>query len=274
MNRRGFTLVELLVGSMVMAILGTALVRMLISDSRFASRQEAMVSARRAARGALNVMAPELRMVSNGGVIAVSRDSVRVRVPYGFGMICRPNVSEMRTHASLLPPDSLAYASAQAEGVAWRSAAGTYVFVSGVSVGTQSSSLCAADSIRVVPGGKAIYISPSIAAPVGSVFYLYQTVTYRFAPSSTLPGRVALWRRAGAAAAQEMVSPFDTTAGFRCLIGGGLVPVNCPPVGGVGVMRGIQLRLVGASERTPEGRATPERFDLTTSLPFVNGLQD
>jgi len=272
MTQRGFTLVELLVGSMVMAILGTALVRMLVGNSRFASQQEAAVSARRAARSALNVMAPELRMADS--VIAVSRDSVRLLVPYAFGMACRSTVSPSRTHIALLPADSLAYASAQVGGLAWRDSTGIYRFVTGITVTTTGSSLCPQDSIRVVPGGRTIYVSPMTAAQVGSVLYLYQTVTYKFAASSMLPGRRGLWRQAGSAGAQELVAPFDTAASFRCLVGARLVPVNCPPAGGVSAVRGLQLRLVGASDRIPEGQATPERFELTTSIPFVNGLQD
>jgi prepilin-type N-terminal cleavage/methylation domain-containing protein len=273
MNRHGFTLVELLVASIVMGILGLALISMLRGDSRFAAQQDAKVSARRTARGALNVMMPELRLVSGGGLVAASDDSVRVQVPYAFGMVCASNSSNGRTHISLLPADSVAYAAAQPSGLAWLSATGTYTFVSGISVGNPSNPLCAQDSIRVVTGGQLIYVLPTLAAPVGSIAYLYQTVTYRFAPSTMLPGRRALWRQAGTAAAQEMVSPFDSTAGFRCLIGDDLVAVDCPPVGGLSTVRGIEVHLVGASEYPPEGRSAPETFDLTTDISFVNGLQ-
>jgi prepilin-type N-terminal cleavage/methylation domain-containing protein len=277
MTRRGFTLVELLVAAVVMGILGTALLRMLVRDSQFAGQQDAMVNARRAARGALNVIAPELRMVSRDGLLAASRDSVRVRVPYAFGMVCRATTSPAYTHAALLPPDSVSYASARLAGIAWRDwrdTTGTYTFVGGISVSTATSSQCPSDSIRVVPGGRAIRIQPVLAAPVGSLFYLYQNVTYRFAASTALPGRIGLWRRAGTAAAQELLSPFDTSAGFRCLVGVGLTAVNCPPVGGVGTVRGVELRLVAASERPAEGRTVPERFDLITKIPFLNGLPE
>jgi prepilin-type N-terminal cleavage/methylation domain-containing protein len=88
LNRRGFTLVELLVGTIVMAVLGVALVRMLMSDSRFVSRQDAMMSARQVARGATNLVAPELRMISDGGLAAVSNTAVTARIPYAFGITC------------------------------------------------------------------------------------------------------------------------------------------------------------------------------------------
>jgi prepilin-type N-terminal cleavage/methylation domain-containing protein len=273
MNRNGFTLVELLVASVVMGILALALIGMLRGDSRFAAQQNAMVSARRTARGALNVMTPELRLVSDGGLVAASPDSVRVRVPYGFGMVCRTNPSDSHQHISQLPADSAMYAAATASGVAWRSDAGTYTFVSGISTSKATQLLCVQDSIRIVPGGREIYLTPPLPVAIGTIVYLYQTVTYRFAPSTTLPGRRALWRQAGTAAAQEMVSPFDASAQFRCLTGTGLLAVTCPPAGGLSTVRGIQVRLVGASEYAPEGRSAPETYDLTTDIPFVNGLQ-
>lgn len=274
MNRYGFTLVELLVASLVMGILGLALISMLRGDSRFAAQQNAMVGARRTARGALNVLTPELRLVSGGGLVAVSKDSVRVRVPYAFGMVCG-TASNGRTHISLLPADSAAFASAELGGVAWRSTSGTYAFITGLSAGNASSSICVEDSIRIVPDGREIYVTPSVAAQVavGTIVYLYQTVTYRFAASTTLPGRRALWRQAGSAAAQEMVSPFDSSAQFRCLTGASLVAESCPPAGGLSAVRGIQVHLVGASEYAPEGRSAPETYDLTTDIPFVNALQ-
>src|SRR5207253_1750967 len=65
MNRRGFTLTELLMAMAVMAILGVALTRILVNDSRFVSRQDAMLSARQGARAALNSVLSELSMVAD-----------------------------------------------------------------------------------------------------------------------------------------------------------------------------------------------------------------
>ncbi|MFQ6047330.1 MAG: PilW family protein, partial [Gemmatimonadales bacterium] len=63
MQERGFTLIEVMIGMVVLAILGTALTQMLLSDSRFVNRQEAMLDARQAARAAMNIMTVELRLV-------------------------------------------------------------------------------------------------------------------------------------------------------------------------------------------------------------------
>ncbi len=270
MRSRGFTLVELLVAVLVMAILGTALTRMLISDSRFVSRQDAMISSRHAARAAMNTMAVELRMVSDSGLLAASPDSVTARLPYAFGMTCSMLGSSVI--ASLPPPDSLTYASAVPDGMALRSADGTYTVIEGINVqSTSASNYCTQDSIRAIPGGMYIRISSFVSPPPsGQLFYLYQTVTYRFGASTELHGRIALWRKVGTAAAEEILVPFDSAAGFRCLVGPKLTVKVCPPPEGLAAVRGLELRLVSASEVAPQGSTNPETFALVTQVSFLN----
>jgi prepilin-type N-terminal cleavage/methylation domain-containing protein len=270
-SRRGFTIIELLMAVVVMAILGTALTRMLISDSRFVSRQDAMVSSRHGSRAAMNVLSVDLRMVGDGGLLAATRDSVMVEVPYAFGMTCNPSGPDLV--ASLMPPDSLTYATKVADGMAWRTNAGTYTVIPGVTVASHSDAgPCDADSVRVVSGGSLIAISgiPGPPPPPGQIFYLYQTVTYRFSASSELPGRLALWRKEGTAAYEEFVVPFDTSAGFWCLVGPDSDVENCPPAGGLNAVTGLELRLHSASERVPQGASDYEVFYLSTQVSFRN----
>lgn len=271
MNSRGFTLVELLIGMTVTAILGIALARILISDSRFVGRQEAMIDARHAARAAMNLMTLELRMVGDDGLLAAAPDSVTVHVPYAFGVTC--NVSGTDLIISLMPRDSLTYATAGLSGMAWRDNTGTYNRVTGISVSSSSDmAACQADSIRVVPGGELIAISGIPGAPPGPgrILYLYQTVTYRFTTSIEIPGRLGLWRGAWGGAAEELVAPFDSTAGFSCLVGPNMQVQTCPPGGGLATVRGLELRLSGESEFDSPGIGRPERFPLTTRISFFN----
>lgn len=67
MNNRGFTLMELIVATIVMAILGTALTRMLINDSQFVDKMDAMMAARQVARAGMSVMSLGFQMVTDGG---------------------------------------------------------------------------------------------------------------------------------------------------------------------------------------------------------------
>ena len=265
---RGFTLTELLVTMVVMAILGTALARMLINNSRFVSRQDAMLSAREASRAAMNTMLAELRPVSNGGLMAASRDSVRARIPLAFGMLCRTKASD--TIASLLPYDSLMYAAATIDSLAWLDSAGTYNAEGNFSVSSSTEQAsCDSDSVKVIPGGKLIALSrPNIGQP-GLLFYLYQTVTYRFGNSSQMPGRRALWRQAGSGAPEEIVVPFDTSARFRFLLGPWLTATATVPAV-LDSIRGLELNLVGQSDVAPQGEAAYQKFELRTHVKFLN----
>jgi prepilin-type N-terminal cleavage/methylation domain-containing protein len=273
LKRAGFTLVELLVAVVVAGILTTALARMLVNDSRFVARQEATLSARRTARTALNWLAVELRMVGDSGLRAAAADSITLRIPYAFGMACDRVGSEHIV--SLAPSDSLAYATAAPEGLAWQRSSGDWVFVpsSGVLPSTDSTT-CVADSIRTVPGGRLVGVSGLPASPPlrpvsGSISYLYQTVTYRFAASVDLPGRIALWRRVGAGAAEELAVPFDAGSGFGFLTGVSTTALNTPPAD-LSTVRGLEFRLIGASETTPRGASGPSTFPLVAQIQFMN----
>lgn len=269
MKRRGFTLAELLVVIVVMAVLGTALMQLMVNNSRFVSRQEAQLEARQTARAAFLVMSTELRMVTDGGLLAADSDSVTVRVPYVFGITCEE--SGGATIASLMPADSMEYASATADGVALLGSSGSYTFPSGgitVASSTQTSA-CTTDSIRTIAGGRLVALSKTGIATPGTLFYLYETVTYRFGSSTTFPGRTALWRRAGSSAATEMLAPFNAASGFGFLVGSRLTSQSTPPAQ-LSTVQGLELRLYAESVATPNGASTPSQFDLRTNVKFLN----
>lgn len=268
MTSRGFTLIELLIAITLTAVVATALTRILLSDARFVSQQDAMMTARQTARAARNVLAVELRMVSDGGVIAAAPESVAVRVPYAFGVAC--GISGGQRIASLMPADSLMYSSATPTGVARRMPGGTYSFREGISVtATTDTATCVNENIRRVPDGKWVGISPPSVAPNGYLFYLYQTVAYRFSASVELPGRIGLWRRVNNGAYEELVAPFDSTARFRFLIGANPQPSDAAPADLLTVA-GLELKLVTQSYVIPQGKPTYETFDLPIHIVFLN----
>lgn len=276
---RGFTLTELVVTMAVMAILGTALARIIINNSQFVSRQDAMLESRGVSRAAMNVLVPELRLISDGGLVAAHRDSLRARVPYAFGVAC------LRwgpfTYGALVPTDSATYAAATPAGIAWRSGSGYAVDNSVTIAPSPFTVACTAapDSIRVLPGGLVIRIGgipgpPTGPAP-GTIFYLFQNITYRFRSSADLPGRVGLWRRTGNAGSyEELVAPFDTSARFAFLIGPNMEvdTRNNVASGALDSIRGLELRLVGASQYVPQGTSTYQIFGLRTSVAFLNRM--
>lgn len=279
MSRRGFSLVELVVAMFVMSILGIALVRVIVNNSRFTSQNDAMAEARRTARAAMQSMLGELHMVGDADMVAATRDSFTVRLPYTFGMACQ--TAGGTTVATLMPTDSLMYASAVADGLAWRdSSSGAFTNpsrITGIAVAPSTNTLaCTQDSIRLIPGSRLVDITGIRGAdvpPSGSLMYLYQTVTYKFATSLDIPGRRGLWRKAGGSAYEEVAAPFDTAAAFGYLTGPWMTldsRATFATQAARDSVRGVELRLYGSSVSAPEGSSAPETFRLRTRVAFLN----
>jgi prepilin-type N-terminal cleavage/methylation domain-containing protein len=273
MHRRGFTIVELIVGTVVMAILGTILARMLVQDSRFVSKLEAMMDARQSARAAMNTMALELRMVSDDGLLAATPTLVTVRAPYAWGILCEAVGTERV--ASLVPTDAMWYGSAIPDGVAWRDNTGTYRFDDDVTIVSPPTNpgACTDPDWFVQAGGLRIGITQLGGFPspqLGDIFYLYQTISYEFRTSADIPGpppRIGLWREVNGSAT-EILAPFDTTAGFRFFLDPNDPPIENPV--DLAEVTGVELRLHGQSELTPQGTNSPEEFYLQTRVTFLN----
>ena len=273
MRRRGFTLTELLIAMVVMALVGTALARILINNSRFVTRQDAMMESRATARAAMQAMVAELHMVPDGGLLIATQDSITVAVPYTFGMLC--GTAAGVTTGSLMPADSLMYASAVPDTIGVRNpTTGAFLRRRVTSTaGSPTPATCTIDSVRVIPGGSLIGMTipgPSVAS--GSLFYLSQTVTYRFMTSADVPGRRGLWKRVGSASYEEIAAPFDTAAGFAFLMHPlmRLDPRTSLPASARDSVRAVELRLTGASVSVPRGSSTPQTFDLRTTVAFMN----
>ena len=275
-RRAGFVLAELLVAMMIAAIIGMSLTQLVISQSRFVALQGALMQARGGARAALNVIAADLRMVSDSGLVDAAADSVTVRVPFAFGVACTQ--SSGHTVVSLLPADSATYFSATASGYAWRDSTGKFVFVEPATAGSSTGSQCGPPylnktiAILGAPGWPplAVAVGPNdLRTPPGSVVYLYQVVRYAFAPSAQVPGRIGLWRTVlSTGERDELVAPFDTSAAFQFL--DSTYTARPAPPADLNTVKGVRLVLVATSEQPPEGRTLPMQFNLTTDVVFRN----
>ncbi|MGZ8398061.1 MAG: PulJ/GspJ family protein [Gemmatimonadales bacterium] len=287
LTRRGFTLVELLISMIVTAIIGAALVRMVLSQARFMDQQEAWREARSVSRGGINRLLSDLRAVEAAGglraAVAGGQDFT-VRVPYAFGVLCGI-VGSIYT-VSLLPVDATMYAEPGYTGFAIRNKAGTaYLYSPGTvaPILPGTTALCLNglyDSITTVPAfngspaGTVVNLTRAgTVAPVpdrGSIVYLYRDIRYEFKASVAIPGRTGLWRTpiSAVASTEELAAPFNATArvNFYNL---DAMPAQAavPPVQNV---RGLELRLNGMSERTPAGSAAPKTANMTTSVFFEN----
>jgi prepilin-type N-terminal cleavage/methylation domain-containing protein len=288
-GRRGFTLIELLISLIVSAIVGGALVRMVLSQARFMDQQEAYRGARSTARGGLNRLLSDLRAVeATGGLEAAAAggQDFTIRVPFAWGIMC--STTGALTTLSLLPVDSAMYAAPGFSGFAWRnSATGAYTYqtaaVSLTTPGTPGNCVAAIPttittlpSINGSPAGQTVNVGgavPLVAAggpPVGSIFFLFRRVRYEFKASTALPGRTGLFRTMlSGGATEEIATPFANTARVNFYVLNA-TPAQSAVPGTLGNTRGLELKLDGMSERTPGGSATPKTASVTTSVFFEN----
>lgn len=276
MKRHGFSLAELMVALVIAGIIGVALTRLVVSQSRFVSSQDGMMRARAVARAGLAVLSDELRQVASGGLVAATRDSVTVRIPYAYGIVCTQQSGT--TIAALLPPDSARYASAaMTAGYAWRDSNGVWKSVEPATRTATSTAPCLAASPAIGPpyspsgANYAVALAPNVVAtPNGAVVYVYQNVRYAFGPSTEMPGRVGLWREVlGGGVREELVTPFDTTSKFQFLVGPLLRPQTAVP-SALDSILGLRVLLVAASERPAPGRSVPTKFPLVSDIVFRN----
>jgi prepilin-type N-terminal cleavage/methylation domain-containing protein len=292
MDRRGFTLVELLLSLIITAIVGAALVRMVTSQARFMDQQEAWRGARSVARGGINRLLSDLRVVeARGGVSAAvaGGQDFTIRVPYAFGIIC--SMTANSAVVSMLPVDAQMYNAAGHTGFAIRKTDdGVYSYY------TSQVAPAAANGGQIndctVPGlpdlpivsgvGVALNGSPNGQVLVltatanfnpvpkeGEIIFLYRLIRYQFKNSTALPGRTGLFRMTVTDnQEEELATPFANTArvNFYNL---NTMPAQAavPPLADI---RGLELVLDGMSERAPGGSAAPKTANVRTSVFFEN----
>jgi len=290
--RRGFTLVELLLSLIVTAIVGAALVRMVLGQARFMDQQEAWRGARAVARGGVNRLASDLRMVeaTNGVSAAVAGgQDFTVRVPYAFGVICLAAGNTLTL--SMLPVDSAMYNAPGHSGFAVRADDGTYAYYTSTvldgipaNIGVGNCTGVAAPdkpittlaSMNGSPAGNTITVTATAAfnpaVKKGQIVFLYRRIRYQFKNSVALAGRTGLFRApvdAVGGPEEEIATPFAATARVNFYVLNNAVAQAAVP-GTLGDIRGFELVLDGMSERAPQGSATYKTANVRTSVFFEN----
>lgn len=89
-DRKGFTMVELLVVTVLGLIVLLAALQILVTNQRTYTAQNAVIQGQQATRMAVEVLINELREVSpsGGDILMMSSDSVRVRLMRKFSIVC------------------------------------------------------------------------------------------------------------------------------------------------------------------------------------------
>lgn len=273
-RRSGVSLVELLVALTLLGIIGVSILRTFTSQARLADMQTKRLDARAVSRAPVNLLMSEARMVETvNGVVAASASSVTLRIPVAMGIVC--GTSGTATVLSLMPVDSAVFASAAISGHAYRQDNGVYSYTEGttsVTPGGVPNATCDAGGITTVTGGRIVLVTPQMpAATIGAVAFIYQRVRYDFAPSTALSGRVGLWRTLEqSGVAEELAAPFDASSRFRFYRNDQDTSDTVVPM--LTEIRGLELELIGASERARFGRQTPETSRLQTAVFFMNRI--
>jgi type II secretory pathway pseudopilin PulG len=276
-SRAGIGIAELIVALVLMGILGLAATKAFVSQARFTDQQSKLRFARAVARGSVNFLMAEARMVqTDTGVASASSasgaSSITLRIPVAMGLICGTTASG--TVLSVMPTDSVMLASAAISGSAYRTGAGVFKYTEGATTVTSAgAATCTAATITTVTNGRVITVSPGFpgAPSVGTPAFIYQRVKYWFGNSLALTGRTGLWRTLEATnTSEEIAAPFDTTSRFRFYRNNNdTSDVTVPPLTEI---RGIELVLTGMSEKSRFGKTTPEKATLRTAIFFVNRI--
>lgn len=277
--RRGFSLIELLVGIVIFGIIGALFTKLLTVQGRFFDRQGMANAARNVSRSSLNRVISDFRMIeATGGVIAASSTSLTIRIPFAIGVMCAN--SGTGTVLSLLPVDSTTYQTAGFYGYAWRNfQTGVYSYVENPASEAESSTyvpVCTGVNITTVTNGKVVLVTPALpnGSGLGTPVFLYSKVRYEMKASTAVPGKLGLYRTTiapgGTESSEELVAPFATTAGWKffSVNGGSAASVN--PPANLADMRGLELHLDGLSEYAAPGVASNESAPFTTAVFFKN----
>jgi len=94
LTRRGFTLVELLVALVLLAIVSTALFRVLANNQRLYQAQTQQIDLQQNIRAAENILPAEFRELdaADGDITAMSATSLSIRAMRWLGFACSPPV--------------------------------------------------------------------------------------------------------------------------------------------------------------------------------------
>ena len=92
-DRRGFTLVEMLIVTVLGSVLLFATYQVLITNQRTYAAQAAQIQNQQVSRASLDVLFGELREVSAGAgdILGMGTDTLRVRAMRHYGLICNVN---------------------------------------------------------------------------------------------------------------------------------------------------------------------------------------
>ncbi len=212
----GFTVVELLVVSVVGLILMMGVYQILITQSRVLTMQQETVDAQESTRGAATLLAWELRSVaaSGGDLYVINQDSVVLRSVRATGVICSWVEASGQSQYGLRQTSGAFTGTTNDSAMVLSAADGTWAAFNVSAAWTGSAAwtntpVCFwGDSTTSVPRPEAAIQLDTLATDanleVGGPVHLFRKMTYGL---STLNGRWWLSRKEGAGGWEILTGP-------------------------------------------------------------------
>lgn len=276
---------------MIGALIGVAMLQVLVSQNRFMSRDAMSREARATVASGLGLLGADLRMVeyssghSTGLVTSASEPSdsaFTVRLPIAFAIACdasrlviAPWDTTRLTFGGIGAKSFDGYAiRTGGTGYTYQAPSGSWLII------PSSSTACASPSpaINTGGGGSGLQLA-STAAPMtptparGTAVMLWVLLRYRIGASTTFtaPQRQALFVTLGASGTErELVAPLDSGAQFRYFDAASMDTARASPPADATTIRGIQFILPGLSPAVAEARSGAESSRMVSSIFFRN----
>lgn len=286
-DTRGFTLIELLIGMVLTGLLGTLILQFVLGQAKFGERQTAREDVQQNARGALEIIASELRAVPPGSIKVADADRIRFRLPRAWGVLCQEVAAGTDPVIAAFPPNTIPLAEFPAKGDAgWGfDLPGELSGVAGAErvgivhandysppTGQTVEEVCAGalatkatlDARGAIAGATPLEAVSGVTAAgkVGSHVFVYQDIEYSAKENSGAGGYHWIYRDAAAGGdKQPLAGPVKATGGlkFEYYKTGQAAPLNTPIANPAEVSR-IKVIVSAQSRRTIDGHR-PEEVD-------------
>jgi len=269
----GFTLVEALITLVISGLLASAMLSLMLGQSRFYERTDDQIWAEQSNRATFDIVSSELRMASAEDLLAAESDSVAVRFDIMRAIVCDSTAADA---ATLMVYDTVAawgldggftgtaYSDPYDEKFEYADA----FLPTTVATGSGPKAKCVANGSPSTPPDNSFAElsgwSGNFTNGVpdrGSMVRFYSRLAYHFSPSSFFQARTALWR-----GAQELVGPFENDAAFSYVMDDGSVRNS---VSSSNFDEVVAIRLTATAVGDGANRSGVER-DLQFDIPFRN----
>jgi prepilin-type N-terminal cleavage/methylation domain-containing protein len=218
MERRGFSLVEMVIVLVLAGLVSTAAFSMFSTQNRLNAAMTALGESQENARSAVQLAATEMRAASRGSIFTAHPQHFAFAAPAAKGVVCAVRGTSVHVFFPLNGRTVALRTDVQRkaflEGGRWVS----HVFNSADQLGGNSRIPCIEDGTGGL-GTDDDYAVLGGTAPLGTPVMLVRNVAYHFEPSVVNPGSLALFTGHNGATV-ELASGFDETSRFEYRVAG------------------------------------------------------